>query len=83
MFEEELNSLQEAFLRGKLIDKAKYIFYINVDIVNLQNVSLLMQYQIISQGIILKDSENRVEFEVKVLREYLDFSYYSNIYNQR
>ncbi|WP_237698947.1 hypothetical protein [Caldicellulosiruptor obsidiansis] len=34
-------------------------------------------------GIILKDHEERSLFEASVLREYLDFSYYSEIYNQK
>ncbi|WP_232841642.1 nucleotidyltransferase domain-containing protein [Caldicellulosiruptor acetigenus] len=73
----------EAILRGLLMEEGKTVFKRDVDIVNLKNANIFLKYSIIKDGIILKDHEERSLFEVSVLREYLDFSYYSEIYNQK
>jgi len=83
MFEEDLLALDEAILRGLLMEEGKALFKRDVDIVNLKNANIFLKYSIIKDGIILKDHEERSLFEASVLREYLDFSYYSEIYNQK
>jgi uncharacterized protein len=43
------------------------------DLVVLNNASLILQYEVVRQGIILKENKKkRIPFEVGVLREYLD-----------
>jgi predicted nucleotidyltransferase len=83
MFEEDLLAMNEAILRGLLMEEGKALFKRDVDIVNLKNANIFLKYSIIKDGIILKDHEERSLFEASVLREYLDFSYYSEIYNQK
>lgn len=83
MFEEDIPALDEAILRGLLMEEGKALFKRDVDIVNLENANIFLKYSIIKDGIILKDHEERSLFEASVLREYLDFSYYSEIYNQK
>jgi len=83
MFEEDLPLLDESILRGLLMEEGKALFKRDVDIVNLKNANIFLKYSIIKDGIILKDHEERSLFEASVLREYLDFSYYSEIYNQK
>jgi len=66
------------------MEEGKALFKRDVDIVNLKNANIFLKYSIIKDGIILKDHEERSLFEASVLREYLDFSYYSEIlYNQK
>lgn len=83
MFEEDIFALDEAILRGLLMEEGKTLFKRDVDIVNLKNANIFLKYSIIKDGIILKDNEERSLFEASVLREYFDFSYYSEIYNQK
>ncbi|ADQ03768.1 DNA polymerase beta domain protein region [Caldicellulosiruptor owensensis OL] len=83
MFEEDLPALDESILKGLLMEEGKALFKRDVDIVNLKNANIFLKYSIIKDGIILKDHEERILFEASVLREYLDFSYYSEIYNQK
>ncbi|WAM33941.1 type VII toxin-antitoxin system MntA family adenylyltransferase antitoxin [Caldicellulosiruptor morganii] len=83
MFEKDIPELEDAVLRGFLMEEGKALFKRDVDIVNLKNASIFLKYSIIKDGIILKDHEERISFEASVLREYFDFSYYSEIYNQK
>ncbi len=47
-----------------------------VDLVDLARSSVLLRYEVIRDGRVLKeDRERRVAFEVRVLREYLDTAY--------
>lgn len=59
---------------------------IKVDLVDLRTAPLLLAYEIISNGVVIvdRDREKRLEFEAKILREYLDLKprlerYYSDI----
>ncbi|MEM0249150.1 MAG: hypothetical protein QXT53_08640 [Ignisphaera sp.] len=54
--------------------------------VDLRTAPLLLAYEIISNGVVIvdRDREKRLEFEAKILREYLDLKprlerYYSDI----
>lgn len=59
---------------------------VRVDLVDLRTAPLLLAYEVISNGIVIIDRsrEKRVEFETKILKEYLDLKprlerYYSEI----
>jgi len=47
-----------------------------IDIVVMNELPILMRYNIIKNGIILKDDEERAKIEAKILSEYLDRKYY-------
>ncbi|HHF55861.1 MAG TPA: nucleotidyltransferase domain-containing protein [Thermoplasmatales archaeon] len=47
-----------------------------IDIVVMNELPILMKYNIIKNGIILKDDEERAKIEAKILSEYLDRKYY-------
>lgn len=80
-FEEEYPPMKEVFIRGDIIEDGKAFFKKDVDIVSLNNASLLLKYEIIHDGIVLKDDDDRADFESLSLREYFDFKYYSDIYD--
>lgn len=80
-FEEDYPPLDEAFIRGEIIEDGKAFFRKDTDIVSLNNASLLLKYQIIHDGIVIKDNDDRSNFESLSLREYFDFKYYSDIYD--
>ena len=44
---------------------------------------MFLKYKIIQEGIVIKDSRERIAFESIVLREYFDFKYYSDYYNKK
>ncbi|MGC9153784.1 MAG: type VII toxin-antitoxin system MntA family adenylyltransferase antitoxin [Vulcanisaeta sp.] len=48
---------------------------LSVDLVHLNKAPLLLAYEVVSKGIVVLDSdvEERVRFEVRVLKEFLDF----------
>ncbi len=46
------------------------------------SASLLLKYEVIKTGIPLKESKKRAAFESLALREYFDFRYYAEIYNE-
>lgn len=80
-FDKSYEAVEEAFIRGDIIEEGKAFFKKDVDIVSLNNASLLLKYEIIHDGIIIKDDDERVDFESLSLREYFDFKYYSDIYD--
>lgn len=80
-FQEEYPPMEEVFIRGDIIEDGKAFFKKDVDIVSLNNASLLLKYEIIHDGIVLKDDDDRADFESLSLREYFDFKYYSDIYD--
>jgi len=47
-----------------------------IDVVVMNELPILMRYNIIKNGIILKDDEERAKIEAKILSEYLDRKYY-------
>lgn len=73
--------MEEVFTRGDIIEEGKAFFNKDVDIVSLNNASLLLKYEVIHDGIVIKDDEERASFESLALREYFDFKYYSDIYD--
>lgn len=80
-FRRNYKGMKEAFIRGEIIEEGKAFFDKAVDIVSLNNASLLLKYEIIHDGIIIKDDDERATFESLTLREYFDFKYYSDIYD--
>ncbi|HHV25751.1 type VII toxin-antitoxin system MntA family adenylyltransferase antitoxin [Anaerosalibacter bizertensis] len=78
-----MDKMSGLFVRGNLIELGKSIFKKDVDIVFLNADSVFLKYKIIQEGIVIKDSRDRITFESIVLREYFDFKYYSNYYNER
>jgi uncharacterized protein len=81
-FEKNYDELQELLIRGDMIEEGTAFFSKKVDIVSLSKTSTLLKYEIIRCGILLKDHEDRADFESLGLREYFDFQYYSDIYNK-
>ncbi len=81
-FEKNYSDLEEIMIRGDIIETGRSFFNRNVDIVSIERAPLLLKYQIVKDGIILKDYEEIGDFESLTLREYFDFEYYSEIYNQ-
>lgn len=81
-FQEDYSEMQEMFIKGDIIERGRSFFGIPVDIVSLNKAPLILKYEIVKDGIILKDSDERSFFESIVLREYFDFKYYSDAYNQ-
>lgn len=81
-FQESYSEFDDLLIRGEIIEEGKAFFNKDVDIVSLEKASTLLRYEVVKQGIVLKDHEDRAEFESLSLREYFDFQYYSNIYNK-
>ncbi|MDD3841036.1 MAG: nucleotidyltransferase domain-containing protein [Clostridia bacterium] len=71
----------ELFMRGNMIELGKSIFKKDVDVVFLNIDSVLLKYEVVQEGIVIKDSDDRISFESLVIREYFDFKYYSDYYN--
>ncbi|MEL7596658.1 MAG: nucleotidyltransferase domain-containing protein, partial [Clostridiaceae bacterium] len=81
-FEDNYSEMEDMFIRGDIIERGKVFFGIPVDIVSLNKASLLLKHEIVKEGIVLKDNDERASFESIVLREYFDFKYYADIYNE-
>ncbi|MEG1255410.1 nucleotidyltransferase domain-containing protein [Clostridium sp.] len=81
-FENKYDSFNEALIRGNIMEMGKEFFHKDVDIVSLNNSSLLMKYQVITDGIVVFDRVERAEFESLSLRMYFDFKYYTDIYDK-
>ncbi|MEA4825341.1 MAG: nucleotidyltransferase domain-containing protein [Clostridium sp.] len=81
-FEENYNGVKEVFIKGNIIEEGKKYFGIPVDIVYLNKAPLILKHEIVKEGIVLKDSYDRADFESLVLREYFDFKYYSDQYDR-
>lgn len=61
---------------------------LRVDLVHLNKAPLLLAYEVVSKGVLIfdRDPERRVDFEVKTIREFLDFKprltqYYDTVLN--
>ena len=54
-----------------------------VDVVSLNDASLLLKYEIIANGTLLycHDEQKRIDYEVKIIKTYLDDEYTRRIYN--
>ncbi|MGO1819654.1 MAG: type VII toxin-antitoxin system MntA family adenylyltransferase antitoxin [Senegalia sp. (in: firmicutes)] len=81
-FKNNYNNMKDMLIRGEIIDSASKFFDKNVDIISLDKASIFLKYEVIKDGIVIKDNLNRATFESLVLREYFDFKYYSDIYNE-
>ncbi len=48
---------------------------LRVDLVHLNKAPLLLAYEVVSKGVLIfdRDPERRVDFEVRTIREFLDF----------
>lgn len=84
LFKNEYNLEDDIFIRGDLMEMGMEFFKIPVDIISLNKATLSLKYEVIKDGKIIWDSfpSGRVAFETSVLREYLDFKYYSDMYNE-
>lgn len=81
MIEEGLSKIDEVFARGNLIELGRRIFKIDVDVVFLNNDTPLLKYEVIKEGVVIKEHDERAEFESLSIREYFDFKYYSDYYD--
>ena len=81
-FKSNHTSLEDALIRGEIIDSGQAIFNMPIDIINLNKVSIFLKHQVVKYGIVLKDYEDRSTFESLVFREYFDFKYYSDQYDE-
>lgn len=73
---------ESIFIKGELIDLGMKYFDRKIDIVLLDMAPPQLKYEVIKNGVVLKDSPNRASFESLSFREYFDFRYYSDIYNK-
>jgi len=80
-FENTYMSLNDALIRGEIIDLGQAIFNMQMDIVNLDRASIFLKHQVVKYGIVIMDYPDRASFESLVFREYFDFKYYSDIYD--
>lgn len=80
-FEEKTSPMEDVFIRGDIIEEGKAFFKKDVDIISLENASPLLKYEVIHDGIVIKDNDEIGDFESLALREYFDFKYYSDIYD--
>lgn len=76
------NRIDQFTHRLKLMESlAKILKSEHFDLIVLNHASPLLKYEVVKNGILLKDSPSRrIIFETKVLREYLDTSYLRDIY---
>lgn len=65
------------------LELAKF-FPQKVDVISLNNASLLLKYEVVSSGRILycESETDRINFEVSVTKEYIDEAPIRDIYNQ-
>lgn len=82
LFKQKYEEREELLILGRLMDEGEKFLGKKVDVVSLGKASTLLKYQVIREGIVLKDSVQRGTFESLALREYFDFRYYSAIYNR-
>jgi predicted nucleotidyltransferase len=84
LFKKDYTAEDDVFIRGELMEMGIEFFKIPVDIISLNKASLSLKYEVVKDGKILLESSpsGRVIFEALVLREYLDFKYYSDMYNK-
>lgn len=84
IFKNSYSNMDRVMARGDIIEEGKAFFKLNVDVISLDNASITLKHEVIKNGIIIKDTTDaaRAEFESITLREYFDFKYYSDIYNE-
>jgi uncharacterized protein len=82
MFSCSMTDLEDAFFRGELMDIGRALLQRDVDIVSLDRASTFLKYQIVKDGIVIREGDERASFESLVFREYFDFKYYSDIYDE-
>jgi uncharacterized protein len=82
-FKEDYAKTEQIQIRGYLIEKGKCYFTDSVDLISLRYADLFLKFAVVKDGILIKDSVDsaRTEFESLTLREYFDFQYYSDFYN--
>ncbi len=78
MLDEKLSKKDRFDLELKLISEIAILIKKNkIDLIHLNEAPLLLAYNIIKSGIILKSDETeRVKFETKILSMYMDEKYY-------
>ena len=78
MLDEKLSKKDRFDMELKLISEITILINKNkIDLIILNEVPLILAYNIIKNGIILKSNEiERVKFETKILSRYLDEKYY-------
>jgi uncharacterized protein len=83
MFDENYSKIDEVMARGDIIEEGKAFFKLDVDVLSLNNESIILKYEVVKNGVVIKDTVDaaRAEFESLTLREYFDYKYYSDIYN--
>ncbi len=82
MFVEKYEPKKEAIIKGSIIDAGQKYFQRKLDVVSLNSATPLLKYEIVKNGIPIKESKKRATFESLVFREYFDFKYYADIYNK-
>lgn len=89
-FEKPYPASEELLLRGYLMELgikwfSRMCAQLPVDVVSLATAPLYLQYKVIQTGMVIfdKGSGCRAEFESLIRREYFDFQYYSDYYNQK
>jgi predicted nucleotidyltransferase len=82
-FVKDYDDEEDVYNRGDIIETGKRYFKDSVDVVNLDKAPLILKYEVVREGIVLmdEDSGKRADFESLTLREYFDFQYYSEYYN--
>jgi len=72
------------FFKASLISKMEQLLRISpIDLVILNEAPPILSYEIIKHGLLLykKTDKTRTDFEEKIIKNYLDFKYYSNQFN--
>jgi uncharacterized protein len=84
IFKNSYSKMDLVIARGDIIEEGKAFFMLDIDVVSLDDASITLKHEVIKNGIIIKDTTDaaRAEFESITLREYFDFKYYSDIYNE-
>ncbi len=79
LFGQSLSKKEKFNLELRLLDKiADILKEDRIDLVDMENASILMKYNIIKERKILKNCRERIKMEKNILSEYLDRKYYSD-----
>lgn len=83
MFDKNYSKMDDVMARGDIIEEGKAFFKLDVDVISLNNAAITLKYEVVKNGAVIKDTVDaaRAEFESLTLREYFDYKYYSDIYN--
>ena len=82
-FKQSFSNEEDMFIRGEIIDMGRTFLQREVDLVSLEKAPTILKYEIVRDGIVIKEGDGRASFESLALREYFDFEYYSKIYNDK